>query len=119
MSNSLSIKRFELWIADLEPGNQSEPGKIRPVVVVQSDLINNLGHSSFLICPISSQQRTTQGRLRVSIKADEENGLGKDSYILSDQLRAIDINRFHEKIGELDEETIVKLVKGIKIMLDL
>ncbi len=118
MSNNPSIKRFEIWIADLEPGNQSEPGKIRPVVIVQSDLINDLDHSSFLICPISSQKRTTQGRLRVLIKADVGNGLGKDSYILSDQLRAVDINRFREKIGEVDEETTVKLIKGIKIMLD-
>jgi mRNA interferase MazF len=115
----MTIKRFEIWIMDLEPGNESEPGKIRPVVVVQNNVLNEMNHSSFVICPISSQKRTTKGKLRVFVKFDDKNGLTKDSYILSDHLRSVDVNRFKEKIGTLDLETSIKLMDGIKIVLAL
>lgn len=116
---TMIIKRFDVWIADLEPANQSEPGKIRPVVIIQSDFINYLGYSSYVVCPLSSQKRVTKGSLRVFIKASSKNGLTKDSYILSDQIRTIDISRLTEKIGEIDAETSSKLVEGVKIILDL
>ena len=114
----MKIKRFDIWIANLEPANQSEPGKTRPVVVVQNDMINNLNHTSFVVCPISSQNRSNNGILRVFVKAIKSNGLTKDSYILTDQLRAIDINRMQDKIGEIDAKTIEKVLQGIKIVLD-
>ena len=115
----MKIKRFDIWIANLEPANQSEPDKTRPVVVVQNDMINNLNHTSFVVCPISSQNRSNNGILRVFVKAIKSNGLTKDSYILTDQLRAIDINRLQDKIGEIDAKTIEKVLQGIKIVLDI
>jgi len=118
MIKHLTLKKFEVWIADLGPGNETEPGKIRPVIIVQSDLLNQLHHTSTVICPISSQERATKGRLRIFIAGSTENGLSKDSYILSDQIRAIDLNRLQEKIGVIDLETSKKLMSGIKIVLD-
>ena len=113
------VRRFDIWIADLDTGFGSEPGKVRPVVVVQSDLINELNHSSFLICPISSQERNTKGKLRIFTKATLLNGLDKDSYILVDQIRSVDINRIKEKLGFVDESTSEKLMETIKILLDI
>ena len=114
----MRIKRFEIWIANLEPSNQSEPGKIRPVVIIQNDLINDLNPTSFVVCPISSQSRTTKGILRVFIKANKINGLTKDSYILTDQIRAININRLQEKIGDIDSIVSDKVIDGVKIVLN-
>jgi len=49
------IKQFDIWTASLDPAFGSEPGKLRPVVIVQSDIINDAGHSSTIVCAISLQ----------------------------------------------------------------
>lgn len=115
----MRIGRGEIWIVNLEPSYASEPGKIRPVLIVQSDLINAAGHSSIVICPLSSQKKRKEGRLRISVKAESKNGLEKDSYVLTDQIRTIDINRFQEKVGVIDNDTLLKVIDGIKIVLDI
>ncbi len=112
------IRKFEIWIADLEPSFESEPGKTRPVVIIQSNFINQLKHTSYLICPISSQQRTTKGKLRIFTKSTPLNGLNKDSYILADQIRSVDIKRLKEKVGSINEDTAKLLTESIKILLD-
>jgi mRNA interferase MazF len=45
----MKVNQFDLWIADLNPRNGTEPGKIRPVLVVQSNLLNKV-HPSTLVC---------------------------------------------------------------------
>ncbi len=49
----MDIKQFDIWLADLNPSIGTEPGKKRPVVIVQTDLLNET-HLSTLICPITS-----------------------------------------------------------------
>ena len=115
----MKVKRADVWIANLEPSNASEPGKIRPVVVIQSDLINEANHSSGVICPLSSQQKQKEGKLRVLITANPRNGLEKRSYVLTDQIRAIDLKRLTEKIGVIDEEDFSKIISGVKVVLDI
>jgi mRNA interferase MazF len=48
------IKQFEIWIADLNPQIGTEPGKTRPVIVIQSNLLNKIPHPSTLICPLTA-----------------------------------------------------------------
>ncbi|HTN20175.1 MAG TPA: type II toxin-antitoxin system PemK/MazF family toxin [Pelobium sp.] len=115
----MKIRRGEVWVANLEPSNASEPGKVRPVVVVQSNLVNTAGHSSIVICLLSSQQKQKEGRLRILVKAESKNGLEKDSFVLTDQIRAIDVNRFQEKIGAVDERVFSDVINGIKVVLDI
>lgn len=115
----MKVRRRDIWIVNLDPSNASEPGKIRPVVIIQSDLINAAEHSSVVICPLSSQRKQKEGKLRILIKAELKNGLEKDSYVLTDQIRSIDINRFQEKIGVVDEGIFLKVISGIKIVLDI
>ena len=50
----MSIKQFEIWIADLNPKIGTEPGKTRPVLVVQTNLLNKISHSSTIVCPITT-----------------------------------------------------------------
>ncbi len=115
----MKIRRADIWIANLEPSNASEPGKTRPVVVIQSDLINEANHSSVVICPLSSQQKQKEGKLRVLITANPNNGLEKSSYVLTDQIRAIDVKRLKEKIGTIDKNDFSKITIGIKVVLDI
>jgi len=112
-------KQYEIWIADLDPSTGSEPGKIRPVVILQSDLLNKSGHDSFVICSISSQQKVGVSLIRLSIEPTPSNGLLKRSHILCDQMRAVDMSRLKGRIGVLNEEVIKRLNESIKIILSL
>jgi mRNA interferase MazF len=113
----MKIKQFDIWIADLEPQRGTETGKVRPVLIVQTNLLNN-EHPSTLICPITTNVEKESEILRVHIKKGTSN-LKIESDIMIDQLRAIDNRRLLNKIGEVtkDLQSIVK--DNIKIILDL
>lgn len=112
------INQFEIWIADLNPTVDTEPGKIRPVLIVQSNLLNDLSHPSTLICPISTNIIKNTEILRVNIPKDEF-GLKEDSSILIDQVRSIDNNRLKYKIGAVNENLTLVIKKNLKIVMDL
>jgi len=63
----MTVKQFEIWIADLNPTIGTEAGKIRPVIVVQTNLLNKY-HSSSIICPITTNVQKESEILRVHLK---------------------------------------------------
>ena len=111
----MEIKQFDIWLADLNPSIGSEPGKKRPVVIVQTDLLNET-HLSTLICPITSNVQQEIELLRVHLKKGQ---MDKLSDVLVDQLRAIDNKRFISRLGKLNREQIQQLKSNLKIVLDL
>lgn len=111
------IKRFDIWIADLNPPNGTEPGKVRPVVIVQTDMLNNF-HPSTLICPLTTNIIQGTEILRVNL-AKNEGSIKNRSAILIDQLRAIDNKRLIKRIGMLSKTSKIKLKDNLKIILDL
>ena len=113
----MNIKRFEIWLADLSPRFGTERGKIRPIVVIQTDLLNNV-HPSTIICPLSSNVEPKSNILRVHLKKGMAS-LDKDCDILTDQIRSIDNRRLIKKMGSLPESTSEILKKNISIVLDL
>jgi len=113
----MKIKRFDIWIADLEPQRGTETGKVRPVLIVQTDLLNN-EHPSTVICPITSNVEKKSEILRVHLKKGI-GGLKCDSDIMIDQIRSIDNRRLVNKTGELSKELQEKVKENIKIILDL
>jgi mRNA interferase MazF len=110
------IKQFDIWIADLEPQRGTETGKVRPVLVVQTNLIKD--HPSTVICPITTNVIEESEILRVHIKKGVA-GLKSDSDIMIDQIRAIDNRRLTSKVGELPKDLREKVKENIKIILDL
>jgi mRNA interferase MazF len=112
------IKQFEVWIADLNPQIGTEPGKTRPVLIVQSDLLNKIAHPSTLICPITTNVEKEADILRVHLKKGMA-GLNENCDIMVDQLRAIDIKRLIKKVGELPRGLIDKVKENILIVLDI
>ena len=108
-------KQYDIWLANLHPRMGTEPGKTRPVVIVQTDLLNDF-HPSTLICPITSNVNTEIDLLRVHIKKGQ---LPLSSDILVDQIRAIDNNRLIQKVGKLNSQQIQQLKRNIRILLDL
>ena len=113
----MKIRKGEVWLADLNPQIGTEPGKIRPVVAVQSDLLNDI-HPSTIVCPISTAVQPKADVLRVHLRP-EEAGLTKKSDILVDQIRAIDNRRLIKKLGILSSESRKKLKENISIVLDI
>ena len=109
------IRQFDLWLANLNPTRGTEPGITRPVVIVQTDLLNDR-HGSTLICPITSKVMPEMELLRVHLSKAQ---LDQASDILVDQLRAIDNKRLVKRLGKLNKDQIRKLKANIKVVLDL
>ena len=114
----MKVKQYEIWIADLNPQIGTETGKTRPVLIVQTDLLNKVPHPSTIICPITTQVKRSANVLRVHIQSGIAN-MKEDSDIMIDQLRAIDNKRLVNKIGKLPPDLIEKVVENIQIILDI
>jgi mRNA interferase MazF len=113
----IAVKRGDIYIADLNPTHGTEPGKKRPVVVVQTNLLNGI-HPSTLICPITTNVKPNAKYLRVHL-SDKETGLNKDSDIMVDQIRAIDNKRLMRRVGEIPGKQMDDLGKNLLILLDI
>lgn len=114
----MTIRQFEIWIADLNPQIGTGPGKTRPVLIIQTNLLNKVSHPSTLICPITTNVVTESDILRVHIKEDAAN-LYENCDILIDQIRAIDNKRLIKKVGKLPVDLVEKVKENILIVLDL
>ncbi len=113
----MKIKQFEIWIADLNPRMGTEAGKIRPVIIVQTDLLNK-EHPSTIVCPITTNVKPDSEILRVHLKKSKF-GLKVDCDIMIDQVRAIDNKRLVKKVGEVDSDMADMIRENLKIVLDL
>jgi mRNA interferase MazF len=111
------IKRFDVWMANLNSPNESEPGRKRTVVIIQSDLLNSFFPST-LMCPLTANIITGSEILRVNL-AKSESGIKKRAAVQVDQLRPIDNRRLLKKIGTLNKSSREKLRDNLKIVLDL
>lgn len=80
-----------VYVADLNPRFGTEPGKVRPVVVVQTDALNRL-HPSTIICPLTTRTAGFANPLRIALPKGV-SGLGPPSDVLVDQIKAIDNRR--------------------------
>jgi len=113
----MTAKKSEIWIANLDPKYGTETGKIRPVLIVQSNLLNKI-HPSTLICPITTNISPESQILRVNIKKGTAN-VKEDCDVMIDQLRAIDNRRLIRRTGELPKDIARKVTDNIKIILDI
>jgi len=111
----MRITQFDIWLADMWPAKGTEPGKIRPVVVIQSDNLNQT-HLSTIVCPITSNVDMKLKRLRVHLPSDQ---LDRPSDILVDQVRSIDNRRFIKQLGKLTPAQAKQLKENLKLVLDL
>lgn len=111
----MEIKKWHVYVADLNPRMGTEAGKIRPVVVVQTDLLNGV-HPSTVVCPLTTNIQPKARLLRVHLSAGEA-GLKEPSDIMVDQIRAIDNRRLLREVGKIMRRTQQRLAENVRILL--
>jgi mRNA interferase MazF len=114
----MAINQFEIWIADLNPQIGTEPGKTKPVLTVQTNLLNKIPHPSTIVCPITTNVKKDSEILRVHLRKGMAK-LQQDCDIMIDQIRAIDNKRLIKKVGDLPTELISMVKENLMITLDL
>jgi mRNA interferase MazF len=112
------IKLFEVWIADLSPQIGTDPGKTRPVLIIQTNLLNRIPHPSTIVCPITANITKDADILRVHLTKGMAD-LSEDCDVMIDQIRAIDNKRLQKKIGNLPSHLADVVKENIAILLDL
>ena len=111
----MRIRKYHIYLANPDPRFGTEPGKSRPVVVVQTDLLNET-HPSTIVCPVTDNVIKKTSILRVHLSKNETK-LRKDSDVLVDQIRAIDNRRFIKEIGKLTTKHCEQLSNNMQILI--
>ena len=112
-----TIRRGDIFYADLSPVVGSEQGGTRPVLIVQNDTGNK--HSPTVIAAAITSQ-TSKARLPTHINIVGSNvGLSKDSIILLEQIRTIDKRRLREHMGRLDDKYMSQVNEAIAVSFGL
>lgn len=113
----MSVKRGDIYYADLSPVVGSEQGGLRPVLIIQND-IGNRYSPTVIAAAITSRMGKTKLPTHIDIYADRA-GLQKDSVILLEQIRTLDKRRLKEKMGHLDEEAMRAVDNAIAVSFGL
>ena len=113
----MTVKRGDIYYADLSPVVGSEQGGIRPVLIIQND-IGNKYSPTVIVAAITSQINKAKLPTHIEISSDEY-GLNKDSVILLEQIRTIDKKRLKEKIGHINDELMMNINDGLIISFGL
>lgn len=112
-----TVRRGDIYYADLSPVVGSEQGGMRPVLIVQND-IGNRYSPTVIAAAITSQ--TGKARLPTHITLHGSGcGLTKDSVILLEQIRTIDKKRLRERMGKLDEDMMSRVDSAIAVSFGL
>ncbi len=113
----MSVKRGDIYYADLSPVVGSEQGGIRPVLIVQNDVGNRFS-PTVIAAAITSQR--TKAKLPTHIELDAEDcGLSKNSIILLEQIRTIDKQRLRERMGRLNDFSMQRVDHALSISFGL
>ena len=112
----MTIKRGDIYYADLSPVVGSEQGGIRPVLVIQNDVGNR--HSPTVICAaITSRMNKAKLPTHIEISAQRYHII-KNSVILLEQIRTIDKQRLREFVCHVDSRLMGKVNEAIRISLE-
>ena len=112
-----TVKRGDIFYADLSPVVGSEQGGVRPVLIVQNDVGNKFS-PTVIAAAITSQRFKTNLPTHIKVNADG-CGLAKDSIVLLEQVRTIDKRRLKEKMGTLDNNSMMNVNEALSVSFGL
>ena len=112
------FKKGEIYLARLNPRKYNEVGKVRPVFIYQTNMLNDIGHPTTIVLPLSTY--LIDGAYPLRYRVTSRDKLEKDSDILCDQIRAIDNQRIiSESLTQLSWQEIFKIDEQVKIVLGI
>lgn len=113
----MTVKRGDIYYADLSPVVGSEQGGVRPVLIIQND-VGNRYSPTVIAAAITSQH--DKARLPTHIWVNGNDcGLSKDSVVLLEQVRTIDKQRLKEKMGSLDNGSMDRVDRALSVSFGL
>ena len=113
----MTVRRGDIYYADLSPVIGSEQGGVRPVLVIQNDVGNK--HSPTVICAeITSRMNKAKLPTHIEISAKKYR-LVKNSVVLLEQIRTLDKKRLKEYICHVDGTFMEEVNEAIRISLEL
>lgn len=112
-----TIKRGDIYYAELNPVIGSEQGGTRPVLIISNDIGNR--HSPTVIVAAITSRVHTKAKLPTHTAIRDFEGLNKDSIILLEQIRTIDKKRLQEYIGMLSANEMARVDKALAISVSL
>lgn len=113
----MTVKRGDIYYADLSPVVGSEQGGVRPVLIVQNDVGNRFS-PTVIAAAITSQKEKSKLPTHIELQSTG-CGLSKDSVVLLEQIRTIDKRRLKEKMGRLDERSMNEINRALSISFGL
>ena len=114
----MPIKRGNVYVIDFNPRIKTKPGKLRPALVLQSDLVNDAGYPSTIVIPTTTRLVENPGILRLRLNKGQ-GGIARDSDLLLGQLIAVANESFRQEIGMLPNPVMEELENRIRIILSL
>jgi mRNA interferase MazF len=114
----MPIKRGHLYVIDFNPRIKTKPGKLRPALVLQSDLVNEAGYPSTIVIPTTTRLIENPGILRLRLKKGQ-GGIVRDSDLLLGQMIAVANESFRQEIGALPNDLMEEIENRIRIILTL
>lgn len=113
-----SVKRGDIYYADLSPVVGSEQGGVRPVLIIQNDTGNRYS-PTVIAAAITSQTGKAKLPTHIDLPVEESCGLSRDSVVLLEQVRTLDKRRLREKMGRLDENVMKQVDAAIAVSFGL
>ena len=113
-----SVKRGEIYYADLSPVVGSEQGGMRPVLIIQNDTGNRYS-PTVIAAAITSQTGKARLPTHIELPVQQECGLTKDSVVLLEQMRTLDKRRLRERMGRVDDHVMEKIDTAIAVSFGL
>lgn len=112
----MGFKRGDVHLVNFNPSKGTEAGKIRPALILQCNDLNNAGHPSTVVLPLTTQVHANAQPLRFNLAARE--ALNESSDVMIDQARAIDNQRItSEPLTSISEGEMATIEQYMKIIL--
>ena len=113
-----TVRRGEIYYADLSPVVGSEQGGVRPVLIIQNDTGNRYS-PTVIAAAITSQTGKARLPTHIEIPVDESCGLSKTSTVLLEQVRTLDKKRLREKMGRVEDDIMQQVDAAIAVSFGL
>lgn len=114
----LEIRRKRVYLINFNPRLGTKPGKFRPALVLQTDLLNKVGHPSTIVLPFTTHVNPEGGELRFFLPEKRAGNQAK-SDILIDQIVSIDNRSFVREFGCLPDDDFREVLRRLGIILEM